>query len=88
MTEATRMLGAERSTLFLHDEKTKELFSRVAMGPRSAKSASPTTRASPALCSPLARRSTFPTPMPICVSTRVSTSRRILHALDPVHAGR
>jgi adenylate cyclase len=32
MKEATRMLGAERSTLFLHDEKTKELFSRVAMG--------------------------------------------------------
>jgi len=32
MAEATRMLGAERSTLFLHDEKTRELFSRVAMG--------------------------------------------------------
>src|SRR6266566_268763 len=32
MTEATRILGAERSTLFLHDEKTRELFSRVAMG--------------------------------------------------------
>jgi adenylate cyclase len=34
MTEATRMLGAERSTLFLHDDKTGELFSRVAMGPK------------------------------------------------------
>jgi adenylate cyclase len=34
MTEATRMLGAERSTLFLHDDKTSELFSRVAMGPK------------------------------------------------------
>jgi len=32
MTEANRMLGAERSTLFLHDGKTRELFSRVAMG--------------------------------------------------------
>ena len=32
MTETTRILGAERSTLFLHDEKTCELFSRVAMG--------------------------------------------------------
>jgi adenylate cyclase len=32
MTEATRILGAERSTLFLHDEKTGELFSRIAMG--------------------------------------------------------
>jgi len=31
MAEATRMLGADRSTLFLNDEKTGELFSRVAM---------------------------------------------------------
>ncbi len=32
MAEATRMLAADRSTLFLNDEKTSELFSRVAMG--------------------------------------------------------
>lgn len=32
MQEATRMLQADRSTLFLNDEKTNELFSRVAMG--------------------------------------------------------
>ena len=32
MVEATRMLDADRSTLFLNDEKTDELFSRVAMG--------------------------------------------------------
>ncbi|MEM8754725.1 MAG: GAF domain-containing protein, partial [Pseudomonadota bacterium] len=32
MTEATRMLDAERSTLFLHDEKTGELFSHVGAG--------------------------------------------------------
>ena len=32
MAEATRMLSADRSTLFMNDEKTKELFSRVAMG--------------------------------------------------------
>ena len=32
MGEATRMLGAERSTLFLSDEKTGEIFSRVAQG--------------------------------------------------------
>lgn len=32
MGEATRMLKAERSTLFLNDEKTNELFSRVAQG--------------------------------------------------------
>ncbi len=32
MTEATKMLNADRATLFLHDQKTNELFSRVAMG--------------------------------------------------------
>ncbi|MCK9273841.1 MAG: GAF domain-containing protein [Syntrophales bacterium] len=32
MSEATRMLKAERSTLFLHDEKKKELFSKVGEG--------------------------------------------------------
>ena len=32
VTEAARMLEADRATLFLHDEKTNELFSRVAMG--------------------------------------------------------
>lgn len=32
MSEATRMLSADRSTLFMNDEKTNELFSRVAMG--------------------------------------------------------
>ncbi len=32
MSEATNMLNAERSTLFLNDKKTKELFSRIAQG--------------------------------------------------------
>ena len=32
MTEATKMLNADRATLFLNDFKTEELFSRVAMG--------------------------------------------------------
>ena len=32
VTEAARMLEADRATLFLNDEKTSELFSRVAMG--------------------------------------------------------
>jgi len=32
MKEATRMLNAERSTLFLNDEKTSELWSQVGMG--------------------------------------------------------
>ncbi len=32
MNEATKMLNAERSTLFLNDEKKEELFSRIAQG--------------------------------------------------------
>ena len=32
MIEATKMLNADRATLFLHDPKTSELFSRIAMG--------------------------------------------------------
>jgi adenylate cyclase len=32
VTEAAKMLQADRATLFLNDEKTNELFSRVAMG--------------------------------------------------------
>jgi adenylate cyclase len=32
VTEAAQMLKADRATLFLHDPKRKELFSRVAMG--------------------------------------------------------
>jgi adenylate cyclase len=32
VTETARMLQADRATLFLHDDKTGELFSRVAMG--------------------------------------------------------
>ena len=32
MSEATRMLGAERATLFLNDERTNELFSKIGLG--------------------------------------------------------
>jgi len=32
MAESTRMLNADRATLFLNDPKTNELFSRIAMG--------------------------------------------------------
>ena len=32
MGEATRLLNAERSTLFLNDEKTNELWSEVGQG--------------------------------------------------------
>jgi adenylate cyclase len=36
MSEATRMLNADRATLFLNDEKTSELFSKVGLGLQAA----------------------------------------------------
>ncbi len=48
MAEATRMLHAERSTLFLHDERTHELFARVAEGDAVGEIRFPETPASPA----------------------------------------
>jgi adenylate cyclase len=36
MSEATRMLNAERATLFLNDEKMNELFSKVGLGLQAA----------------------------------------------------
>ena len=62
------MLGAERSTLFLHDDKTNELFSRVTMGPKIGEIRFPDSAgiAGAASCSPPARRSIFRTPMRIC----------------------
>ena len=36
MSEATRMLNAERATLFLNDEKTNEIFSKVGLGLQAA----------------------------------------------------
>ena len=43
MTEATRMLSAERSTLFLNDTMTDELFSRVAEGDETSEFRFPNT---------------------------------------------
>jgi adenylate cyclase len=68
MGEATRLLNAERSTLFLNDEKTSELWSEVGQGLESVQIRLPNHLASPARCSPRARRSTSPTPTPICAS--------------------
>src|SRR5258708_10282673 len=44
MSEVTRMLNVERSTLFLNDEKTGELFSRVAQGDGIVEIRLPNTR--------------------------------------------
>ena len=76
MGEATRMLNAERSTLFLNDEKTDELWSEVGQGLEvDADPPAQPRRASPAPSSRPARRSTSPTPTPTCASTRRSTRR-------------
>ena len=44
MSEVTRMLDVERSTLFLNDEKTGELFSRLAQGDGIVELRLPNTR--------------------------------------------
>lgn len=43
MAEATRLLGAERSTLFMNDEKTNELWSEVGQGLDTAEIRIPNT---------------------------------------------
>jgi adenylate cyclase len=72
MAEATRILGAERSTLFLHDEKTGELFSRIAASVNEIRFPKRELLGRFLLRK---RRSTFLTPMPICASTRLSTDK-------------
>jgi adenylate cyclase len=86
MGEATRLLNAERSTLFLNDEKTNELWSEVGQGLQSIQIRFPTTAASPAPSSRRGNRSISPTPTPTCGSTRVRQADGILHPLDPVRA--
>ena len=62
---------------------------RIVLARRAGRAGSirfPTTSASPAPCSPLGKRSTFPTPTPICASTRLRHADGLLHPLDPVRA--
>ena len=75
MAEATRMLGAERSTLFLHDEKTRELFSRVAMGAKMGEIRFPNHAGIAGTVFTTGQTSTSPTPTPTCASIQRSTSR-------------
>ena len=75
MAEATRMLRAERSTLFLLDERTDELFARVAEGDSVGEIRFPATEGIAGTVFSSARASTSPTPMPIYGSTPNSTER-------------
>jgi adenylate cyclase len=59
MGEATRMLQAERSTLFLNNDKTAELWSQVGQGLKRLKFISPTTLALPGRCLSREKRSIF-----------------------------
>ena len=76
--EAARMLQADRATLFLNDEKTNELFSRVAMGDSIGEIRMPNHVgiSGPFLLRDI--RSIFPTPMPIFASIPRSTSARAI----------
>ena len=90
VTEAARMLKADRATLFLHDEKKHELFSRVAMGEsdrRDPHSRKRRDRGRGIHCP--ARPSTCPTLTPICASIRpFDKQHRLLHPLHSVRADR
>ncbi len=70
MGAITDMLDADRATLFLNNAKTQELYTEIGLGFGATKISLP---ASPARCSPAARRSTSPTPTPISASIRAST---------------
>ncbi len=82
MSEATRMLKADRSTLFLHDEKTNELWSEVGEGlQQHDQSACLATWALRERCFSRARPPTSRTPTPTCASIPPSTRRP---AISPV----
>jgi hypothetical protein len=67
------VINADRTSLFLHDDRTGELWSVVAEGVRERQIRFPADRGSPARCSRRAMRSTCRTPTPIRASTRTST---------------
>ena len=74
MSEATRMLDADRSTLFLNDEKTGELFSYI--GDRlETEIRFPNHIGIAGAVFTTGSPSTSRTPTPTCASTRRSTGR-------------
>jgi hypothetical protein len=75
MSEATRMLKADRSTLFLNNEKTNELWSEVGEGLNAVQIKLPNTGHRRRGVPPRARPSTSRTPTPTCASTPPSTRR-------------
>ena len=89
MSEATRMLNAERSTLFLNDEKTGELLSRVGHGridgeirlPNHLGIAGAVFTSGKTINIPLRLRRP-------ALQPRVRQADRLLHPLDPVRADR
>lgn len=76
MGEATRMLKAERSTLFLNDEKTGELWSEVGQGLQSMQIRLPNHAGIAGAAFTSGRTINIPTLTPTCASIRPSTRRR------------
>ena len=69
MERTSAVLQADRSTLFLVDRRTNEIWSKVAQGAGMVEIRVPIGRASPGRWPPPERRSTSPTRMPMPAST-------------------
>jgi adenylate cyclase len=77
MEVVTEALNADRSTLFLHDPETGELFSRVLQGDTIGEIRFPSHLGVAGSVFTAAKRKSSPTPMPMRASTRRSTARPV-----------
>jgi adenylate cyclase len=86
MGEATRLLNAERSTLFLNDEKTGELWSEVGQGLESLQIR---CQIPPALRARCSLREDHQHPVRLrrpALQSGLRQEDRLFHAVDPVRA--
>ncbi len=89
MGEATRLLNAERSTLFLNDEKTGELWSEVGQGLESLQIRLPNTAGIAGAVFTSGKTNQHPVRLRRpALQPGVRQAHRLLHALHPVRADR
>ena len=89
MSEATRMLNAERSTLFLNDDKTAELWSEVGEGLEATQIRLPNHVGIAGTVYTTGKSVNIPHAYAdLRFKPGVRQADRLLHALDPVRAGR
>ena len=77
MSEATRMLNAERSTLFLNDEKSRMLWSEIGQGLDAMQIRMPNHVGIAGAVFTSGTTINIPTHMPISDSIRLSTRRQV-----------